>query len=63
MRRLALIELGPGMDVPSVRRMCENQRVPLIRINPRELGIPSVHDVGIADRALYMLQRLRNALV
>lgn len=62
-RRLAVIELGAGTDVPSVRRMCENQRAPLIRINPREPGVASARDVGIAGSALDTLRRLRNALV
>jgi NAD-dependent SIR2 family protein deacetylase len=34
--RPAVIELGAGIHVPSVRRFAESQGVPVIRINPRE---------------------------
>jgi NAD-dependent SIR2 family protein deacetylase len=62
-RRLVAIELGAGTDVPSVRRMCEAQDAPLIRINPREPEVPSARDVGIATGALDGLRRLREALL
>ena len=61
-RRLVVIELGAGTGVPSVRRMCEAQDAPLIRINPREPQVPSGRDVGIATGALDGLRRLREAL-
>ena len=38
-KRLAVIELGAGVDIPSVRRMAESQRAPVIRINPREAAV------------------------
>ncbi|MCS0587781.1 NAD-dependent deacetylase [Massilia norwichensis] len=57
-RRLAVIELGAGTDVPSVRRMCESQNAPLIRINPREPEVRSAQDVSIAAGALDVLRRL-----
>ncbi len=38
-RRLAVIELGAGTNIPSVRRMAESQGVPVIRINPREAAV------------------------
>jgi NAD-dependent SIR2 family protein deacetylase len=62
-RRLVVIELGAGTDVPSVRRMCEAQGAPLIRINPREPQVPSARDAGIATGALDGLRRLREALL
>jgi hypothetical protein len=62
-RRLVVIELGAGTDVPSVRRTCEAQAAPLIRINPREPQVPSAGDVGIAAGALDALRRLREALL
>ncbi|CAN7344064.1 SIR2 family NAD-dependent protein deacylase [Massilia sp. LjRoot122] len=37
--RLAVIELGAGVDIPSVRRMAESQGEALIRINPREPAV------------------------
>jgi NAD-dependent SIR2 family protein deacetylase len=62
-RRLLVIELGAGTDVPSVRRMCEARGAPLIRINPREPQVPRAGDVGIATGALDGLRRLREALL
>jgi NAD-dependent SIR2 family protein deacetylase len=62
-RRLVVIELGAGTEVPWVRRMCESQRAPLIRVNPREPAVPLARDVGIAGGALDTLRRLRNASV
>jgi NAD-dependent SIR2 family protein deacetylase len=37
--RPAVVELGAGTDIPSVRRFAEAQGVPLIRINPREADV------------------------
>ena len=62
-RRLVVMELGAGSDVPSVRRMCEAQAVPLIRINPREPAVPSGTGVGIAANALHALQHLRKTMI
>ena len=62
-RRLAVIEIGAGTDVPSVRHMCEGVDAPLIRINPREPQVPSARDAGIAGGALDVLGRLRDALL
>jgi NAD-dependent SIR2 family protein deacetylase len=61
-RRLVVIEIGAGTDVPSVRRMCESHDAPLVRINPREPQVPSARDVGIACGALDALRRLRDVL-
>jgi hypothetical protein len=55
---LAVIELGAGTDVPSVRRMCESQGAPLIRINPREPHVIPGNGVGIALGALDALLTL-----
>lgn len=60
--RLAVIELGAGMDVPSVRRMCERQGAPLIRINPREPDVVRGRGIGIAAGALHALRALRDGL-
>lgn len=54
--RLAVIELGAGSDLPSVRRFTESQGVPAIRINPREHRI--VRGVGLAMGALDALQAI-----
>ena len=61
-RRLLVIEIGAGLDVPSVRRMCEAQAAPLIRINPRAPEVPRMRDVGIAAGALDSLRRFREVL-
>jgi NAD-dependent SIR2 family protein deacetylase len=34
-KKLVVIEMGAGVDIPSIRIISENQRFPLIRINPR----------------------------
>jgi NAD-dependent SIR2 family protein deacetylase len=60
--KLVAIELGAGLEVPSVRRMCESLDAPLIRINPREPEVPSAGDVGIPAGALDTLRRLRELL-
>ena len=61
-QRPVVIELGAGTDIPSVRRLCETQRAPLIRINPREPAVAAGSGVGIAAGALDALRRLRTAL-
>jgi hypothetical protein len=53
-----VFELGAGTDVPSVRHLCESQRAPLIRINPREPHVGSGRGVGIALGALEALQAI-----
>ena len=59
-RRLAVVELGAGVDIPSVRRMAESQRVPVIRVNPRESAVDS--GVALQMGALDALRRLAAAL-
>jgi hypothetical protein len=54
--RLAVIELGAGTDLPSVRRFTESQGGHAIRINPREHRI--VRGVGIPMGALAALQAI-----
>lgn len=50
LRRPAVVELGAGVDIPSVRRLAEAQGVPVIRINPREPAVR--HGIGLAMGAL-----------
>lgn len=59
-RRLAVVELGAGTDIPSVRRMAQSQGVPVIRINPREAVVP--HGVALEMGALAALRSLATAL-
>jgi NAD-dependent SIR2 family protein deacetylase len=61
-RNLVVVELGAGTDVPSVRRLCEAQDAPLIRINPREPHVAPGTGVGIALGALDALVALKKLL-
>jgi NAD-dependent SIR2 family protein deacetylase len=65
-KHLAVIELGAGTDIPSVRAHCERQGMPVIRINPRE---PQLRDgnggrggVGLALGALEALTKIGHRL-
>jgi NAD-dependent SIR2 family protein deacetylase len=59
--RVAIIECGAGTAVPSVRRFSERLaaegRASLVRINPREPGVPTGH-MGLATSALETLTTL-----
>jgi NAD-dependent SIR2 family protein deacetylase len=59
---LVVIELGAGTDVPSVRRLCETQGAPLVRINPREPDVRPGRGVGVAQGALEALVTLHALL-
>lgn len=61
-RRPVVIEMGAGIDVPSVRRLGESLRAPLIRINPRAPEVRRAQDVGLAIGALAGLRLIRDAL-
>jgi len=60
LRRPAVIELGAGSDIPSVRRLAEAQGVPVIRINPREPAVR--HGIALAMGALEAARALAAAL-
>jgi NAD-dependent SIR2 family protein deacetylase len=59
-QRLAVVELGAGSDIPSVRRMAESQGVPVIRVNPREAAVR--HGLALEMGALAALHLLETAL-
>jgi NAD-dependent SIR2 family protein deacetylase len=59
---LVVLELGAGTDVPSVRRMCEAQGAPLVRINPREPEVRPGRGVGVPLGALDALTTLQALL-
>ncbi|MEW6023760.1 MAG: Sir2 family NAD-dependent protein deacetylase [Pseudomonadota bacterium] len=59
--KLVVIELGAGVDIPSVRRMSERQRAPLVRINPRAPQLDGCAGVGLALGALDALERIEEA--
>ena len=56
--RMVVIELGAGVHVPTVRRVCESLKVPLIRINPAYPEVPKPDDVSLPLGALEALQRI-----
>lgn len=57
--RLLIIEIGAGMNIPSVRKFCETQGGFLVRINPRESDIPEgVLGVGIPRGGLEALEQV-----
>ncbi len=60
LRRPAVIELGAGVDIPSVRRMAESMGVPLLRINPRAAEVRK--GVALEMGALPALRLLAEAL-
>ncbi len=66
--RLAVIECGAGLAIPSVRQACSEFArrggVPLIRINPRESQSDFRHyeHIGIATGALAALQAIADRL-
>jgi len=62
LRRPVVVELGAGVDVPSVRHLSESTRAPLVRINPRAAQVPRATDIGLAMGAAEALRRIRDAL-
>ena len=56
-QRRAIIEIGAGVAVPTVRYECQSQAGTLIRINPRDAQVPS-GAVAIAAGALDALRRI-----
>jgi NAD-dependent SIR2 family protein deacetylase len=61
-RRLVVIELGAGVDIPSVRRMSEAQEAPLIRINPRAPQLDGHAGVAISLTAREALEAIADLL-
>lgn len=60
--RLAVIELGAGTAIPSVRMMGERIGAPMIRINPRESSAGQPGSIGLAMTALEALVGIRQAM-
>lgn len=57
-----VIEIGAGTAIPSVRIFGEEQRRPLIRINPREFGTGRHDDVGLPLGGLAGLSAIAEGL-
>jgi hypothetical protein len=51
-----LVEIGAGVEIPSVRRLGESLNIPLIRINPKHPDIEKRQGVGLSLGALEGLQ-------
>ena len=60
--RLVVIELGAGVDLPSIRSISENIGSPLIRINPTHAAIPNDAGVSLSMRALRALEGIAAAM-
>jgi hypothetical protein len=63
--RLAIVEIGAGSAVPTVRmtseRIATRTDATLIRINPREPQVPHGH-IGLAANAVEVLQEIDGRL-
>jgi len=59
--RLVIVEIGAGVDIPSVRRMGESLHVPMIRINPQHPDMNGKEGVGLPVGALDGLRQIRKA--
>lgn len=57
--RLVVVEIGAGVDIPSVRRFGESLNKPLIRINPRSPEVGRTTDVALPLNSLCGLRMLR----
>jgi len=60
--RLVVVEIGAGSAIPSVRRFGHECLISLgarlIRINPREPGVPTTSDVSLTAPALRALEAI-----
>jgi len=56
-----LVEIGAGVEIPSVRRLGESLNIPLIRINPKHPDIEKRQGVGLSLGALEGLQQIQAA--
>ena len=61
-RTQIVIELGAGVDIPSIRRISENQGCPVIRINPRHSHLPEGGGVSVAMGAKDALKAIATEL-
>jgi NAD-dependent SIR2 family protein deacetylase len=60
---VAIVEIGAGSAIPSVRHFSHQQirerGAKLVRINPREPSVPSSRDVGFASGATSVLLQMK----
>ncbi|HPT48659.1 MAG TPA: Sir2 family NAD-dependent protein deacetylase [Accumulibacter sp.] len=62
-KRPAIIEIGAGTHIPTVRQLGERLHGPLIRINPSEAQQPDPRGVSIAAGGLVALRAIAAAVV
>ncbi|MFC5478990.1 SIR2 family NAD-dependent protein deacylase [Massilia suwonensis] len=61
-RKLVVVEIGAGVDIPSVRRVSEMQGVPIVRINPRASRLGGHQGVAISLTGLAALSALQSLI-
>ncbi|THC40099.1 Sir2 family NAD-dependent protein deacetylase [Massilia sp. Mn16-1_5] len=61
-RKLVVVEIGAGVDIPSVRRMSEVQDAPIVRINPRAPQLGRHPGVAISLTGLEALSALQSLI-
>lgn len=61
-QRMIVIELGAGIDLPTIRRKGEAMRVPMIRINPTDAAVQCPTSVSLEMGALEALTMIANEL-
>jgi NAD-dependent SIR2 family protein deacetylase len=61
-RKLVVVEIGAGVDIPSVRRMSEMQGAPIVRINPRAPQLGGHAGVAISLTGLEALRALQSLI-
>ncbi|KIF83293.1 SIR2 family NAD-dependent protein deacylase [Noviherbaspirillum autotrophicum] len=61
-QRMIVIELGAGIDLPTIRRKGQAMRVPMIRINPTDATVHGADSVGLEMGALEALTKITNEL-
>ena len=60
--RPVVVEIGAGVDLPTIRHKGASLRAPLIRINPEEAEVEGPENVGLSLGSLEALQRISAAL-
>lgn len=57
-RRLVIVEIGAGIDLPTIRRKGESLMAPLIRINPSDAEITAANVLALPLGARHALERI-----
>ena len=62
---IVVVEIGAGLNVPTIRRVGEGltrQSGMMIRINPRDVDIPSKHHISLPLNGLEALSKIDHAI-